>query len=169
MKLKIVAVMASVLLIASGAAMAMPGNAPDQAQDDNAQADEHAQGDDHAEDDANESDANEQAEDAGNESDAEDADETDDDADADEAADNESEDRQGPPADVPAADAADNASDGQGPPVDMPEQVPDFVSDLHEAIGNHTSGAVEGAQSLGEKISDLTPADADDNAGNAPA
>ncbi|MFC7194916.1 hypothetical protein ACFQL4_10075 [Halosimplex aquaticum] len=64
---------------------------------------------------------------------------------------------------MPGADAADAANGSQGPPVDLPAQVPDFVSDVHEAIGNHVGGAVDGAQSLGEKISALTPDDADAN------
>ncbi|WP_436926580.1 hypothetical protein [Halosimplex amylolyticum] len=149
MKLKLVAVFASVLLIATGAAMAMPGNAPDQAQDDNAQADDHAR-DGANESDANGSAADAEADDAANESDAAD----------------ESDDRQGPPSDVPAAGAADAANGSQGPPVDLPEQVPDFVSTVHEAIGNHVGGAVDGAQSLGEQISALTP---DDDAANETA
>ncbi|QLH82543.1 hypothetical protein [Halosimplex pelagicum] len=142
MKLKIVAVFASVLLVATGAAMAMPGNAPDHAQDGNAQADDHSQSGDRAEDDADEFDSN--------------ATESDSDA------------RRGPPADVPAAGGADDANGSQGPPVEMPEQVPDFVSGVHETIGNVAGGAVDGARSLGEKISALTP-DGADAAGNASA
>lgn len=149
MKLKIVAVFASVLLLATGAAMAMPGNAPDQAQDGNATADEHAQ-DEHAQEGHNESNANDSQADA----------------EADHAT-NESDDRQGPPTDVPGADAADAANGNQGPPVDLPEQVPGFVSDVHEAIGGHVGGAVDGAQSLGETISSLTPDDADESAADA--
>ena len=168
MKLKLVAVFASVLLIATGAAVAMPGSAPDHAQDGNAQADDHAQ------DDADAADA---AEAAKNESSA-DAD----DEDAEEsAAGNDSEasgndtDRRGPPGDVPGAGAADAADSSQGPPVDMPEQVPDFVSGIHETIGNVAGGAVDGAQSLGERISALTSGGSDagdaptDEAGNATA
>jgi hypothetical protein len=132
MKLKIVAVFASVLLVATGAAMAMPGSAPDHAQDGNAQADDHAQ-DGHA-NEANESDANE-------------------------AAENDSDDRRGPPADVSGAGAADAANGSQGPPVDLPAQVPDFVGDIHETVGSHVGGAVDSAESLGEKISSLTPGD----------
>ena len=63
---------------------------------------------------------------------------------------------------MPGADAADAANGSQGPPVDLPEQVPDFVGDVHETIGDHVSGAVDGTQSLGEKISVLTPDDAAD-------
>jgi len=149
MKLKLVAVFASVLLVATGAAMAMPGNAPDHAQDGNAQAD------DHAADDTDESDGNEAGERA---------DETANDS---EASENASDARRGPPADVPAAGAADDANGSQGPPVDMPEQVPDFVSDIHETVGNFAGGAVDGAQSLGETVSALTP-DGSGAAGNAP-
>ncbi|WP_459191853.1 hypothetical protein [Halosimplex sp. J119] len=131
MKLKLVAVFASVLLLATGAAMAMPGNAPEQAQaDDNAQADDHAQNGTAAADGGDGADEN--------------------DTDA----------RHGQPSDVPGADAANGS---QGPPVDMPAQVPDFVSDVHGIIGSHVGGAVDGAQSLGEQISDVTP-DGDDAA-----
>jgi len=68
---------------------------------------------------------------------------------------------------VPAASAADAANGSQGPPVDMPEQVPDFVSGIHETVGNVAGGAVDGAQSLGEEISALTP-DGSGAAGSAP-
>ncbi|MFB6173522.1 MAG: hypothetical protein ABEI39_02675 [Halobacteriales archaeon] len=156
MKLKLAAVMASVLLLATGAAVAMPGSAPDHAQDDDAQAADHSQGDEHAREDANESDAVDDA-------DAADNSEPDD-------ADKESDARRGPPADLPAAGAADAAEGSQGPPVDMPEQVPDFVNDVHETIGTHIDGTIDGAQSLGERISALTPGDeADADAGNATA
>ena len=95
MKLELAAVAVSLLLVGTGAAMAMPGNAPA-----DAPADDHSQ-----------------------------ADESDE-----EAAENASE-RRGPPADVPAAADEDEAS--QGPPADLPAQVPDFVSDVHDAIRNH--------------------------------
>lgn len=147
MKLKLVAVFASVLLVATGGALAMPGNAPDHAQDGNAQADDHA---DAAAENAS---ATDDAADA-NESDAE-------------ASENDSDARRGPPADVPAASGADHANGSQGPPVDMPAQVPEFVGDIHETIGNVASDAVDGAQSLGERISALTP-DGSDAAGNVP-
>lgn len=142
MKLELVAVFASVLLVASGAAMAMPGDAPDHAQDGTAQADDHSQADDHAQ-----ADDHSQANDA-------------------DAGENESAMPHGRPTDVPNGEAADAANGSQGPPVDLPEQVPDFVSDVHEVIGNHVDGAIEGAQSLGETISAMTPGS--DAAGNAP-
>ncbi|PSP53577.1 hypothetical protein BRC67_01430 [Halobacteriales archaeon QH_3_68_24] len=71
-----------------------------------------------------------------------------------EVAENASE-RRGPPADVPAAADEENAS--QGPPADLPAQVPDFVSDVHDAIRNHEGGA--DADPLGDLVSSLTPGD----------
>jgi hypothetical protein len=53
-----------------------------------------------------------------------------------------------------AAGGADNASERRGPPVDMPGNVPDFVSDIHRAIADHTGGS-----GLGDIISSLTPDD----------
>ncbi|WP_436931064.1 hypothetical protein [Halosimplex halobium] len=141
MKLKLAAVFASVLLVATGAAVAMPGNAPDHAQDGTAQADDHAQ------DDADEGAENGSAADDASDSGADG---------------NDSDARRGPPSDVPAAGAADAANGSQGPPVDLPAQVPDFVSDIHETVGSAGGGAVDGAQSLGERISDLTPNDGAD-------
>ena len=115
MKLELAAVAVSLLLVGTGAAMAMPGNAPaDAPADDRSQADESDE----------------------------------------EAAENASE-RRGPPADVPAAADEENAS--QGPPVDLPAQVPDFVSDVHDAIRNHEGGA--DADPLGDLVSSLTPGD----------
>jgi len=159
MKLKLAAVAVALLMFTTGAAMAMPGNAPDAAQ-----ADEHSQAGDHQPDDP----AADQADDA--------ADDDSDEAAADERdADNESAERRGPPSDAPApatADAAD-ANSSQGPPVDLPDAVPDFVSEIHELIGQHLDGALDG--SLGEAISGVTPDDGDaadedspsENAGNA--
>ena len=139
MKLELAAVAVSLLLDGTGAAMAMPGNAPaDAPADDRSQADEGA-ADEHA--DANETES--------------------DDAESDgEAAENASE-RRGPPADVPAAADEENAS--QGPPVDLPAQVPDFVSDVHDAIRNHEGGA--DADPLGDLVSSLTPGDGGEESG----
>lgn len=41
-----------------------------------------------------------------------------------------------------------------GPPTDLPEQVPDFVGDVHDAIGSFLDGNLE---NLGSAVSDLTP------------
>jgi hypothetical protein len=124
MKLELAAVAVSLLLVGTGAAMAMPGNAPaDAPADDRSQADESDE----------------------------------------EAAENASE-RRGPPADVPAAADEENAS--QGPPVDLPAQVPDFVSDVHDAIRNHEGGA--DADPLGDLVSSLTPGDGGEES-SAPA
>lgn len=46
----------------------------------------------------------------------------------------------------------------------MPEQVPDFVSELHQLIDQHVE---EGLDNLGERISELTPGDADEQADDA--
>jgi hypothetical protein len=53
-----------------------------------------------------------------------------------------------------AARGADNASERRGPPVDMPGNVPDFISDIHRAIADHSGGS-----GLGDIISSLTPDD----------
>ena len=137
MKLKLAAVAVSLLLVGTGAAMAMPGNAPaDAPADDRSQADEM---------DENETESD----------DAVSADESDE-----EAAENASE-RRGPPADIPAAADEENAS--QGPPADLPAQVPDFVSDVHDAIRNHEGGA--DADPLGDLVSSLTPGDDGEESG----
>ena len=148
MKLELAAVAVSLLLVGTGATMAMPGNAPaDAPADDRSQADEGA-ADEHA--DANETESDEETDENETESDdAVSADESDE-----EAAENASE-RRGPPADVPAAADGDKAS--QGPPADLPAQVPDFVSDVHDAIRNHEGGA--DADPLGDLVSSLTPGD----------
>ncbi|GGM44419.1 hypothetical protein [Haloarcula argentinensis] len=100
------------------------------------------QADDHADnaqaDNAAEQAANETANAAENESDG-----------ATEAAD-----RRGPPAD------AGQAGDQRGPPSDLPEQVPDFVSEIHTLIGQKQAGELTG--DLGAQISDLTPGDESD-------
>ena len=146
MKLELAAVAVSLLLVGTGAAVAMPGNAPaDAPADDRSQADEGA-ADEHADANETESDDAESAEESGEE-----------------AAENASE-RRGPPADVPAAADEENAS--QGPPADLPAQVPDFVSDVHDAIRNHEGGA--DADPLGDLVSSLTPGD-DGEESSAPA
>jgi hypothetical protein len=50
----------------------------------------------------------------------------------------------------------ENAGEGgdAGPPDDLPEPVPDFVSDVHGAIGDFLGGAVD---SLGDAVSGVTP------------
>ncbi len=69
-----------------------------------------------------------------------------------------------------AADASDRggAPDraDRGPPADLPSQVPDFVGDVHDTIGQFLDGDRDG--SLGERLSDLTPddEDADQSDGN---
>jgi len=149
MKLKLAAVAVALLLFATGAAMAMPGDAPDHAQADNhSQAEENAPED--PADDADDSD--------GDEADEADADGNESDAAADE--------RRGPPADVPmvGGDAGD-ANGSQGPPAELPGPVPDFVSDIHSAIHDHLDGSMESGN-LGDVISGLTP-DEGDSEGDA--
>ena len=67
-------------------------------------------------------------------------------------------DRRGPPAD------AGEAADQRGPPSDLPEQVPDFVSEVHTLVGQKLAGDLTG--DLGAQISDLTPGDESDGAEN---
>jgi hypothetical protein len=64
---------------------------------------------------------------------------------------------------VPADGASPNDGQSDGPPVDLPElgppsdlpdAVPDFVSDVHDAVRNHVD---EGVDNLGDRISGLTP------------
>jgi len=55
-----------------------------------------------------------------------------------------------------APDRPGSAAD-RGPPVDLPSQVPDFVGDSHDTIGEFLDDDLVG--SLGEAISDLTPDD----------
>lgn len=48
---------------------------------------------------------------------------------------------------------AGNAEPVRGPPTDMPEQVPDFVSQIHDLVQQKLAGDIA---NLGERISDLT-------------
>ncbi len=64
-----------------------------------------------------------------------------------------------------------NADERRGPPADLPGQVPDFVGEVHDLIGQKLAGDLTG--SLGEQISAVTPDDGEDenatDAGDAPA
>jgi len=51
--------------------------------------------------------------------------------------------------------AAANPADRRGPPVDLPDQVPDFVGEVHDLIRQHLDGSLDGG--LGDRVSDLTP------------
>lgn len=54
-----------------------------------------------------------------------------------------------------AAQPEDAGESGDaGPPGDLPDQVPDFVSDVHGAISDFLVGTVD---SLGDAVSGLTP------------
>jgi len=148
---QIVGVLLAVAVVAVGATAAAPGNAPTDAPS--------AQGDDHPSDQA---DADRAGTDAAPGDDPADA------ADVANASD-------GHENGSVAARSATGATGGhgppadageRGPPTDLPAQVPDFVSQIHETIGQHPDGALEG--SLGDHVSDLTPEDAEDGeaAGN---
>jgi len=62
----------------------------------------------------------------------------------------------------PATEPAD-----RGPPADLPDQVPDFVGDIHQLVQQHTDGDHDG--SLGDQIRDLTPGDEDGEESGADA
>jgi len=74
-----------------------------------------------------------------------------------------------------AADATDRGADrsesaagdaDRGPPADFPSQVPDFVGDIHDRIGQFLDGDLAGP--LGERLSELTPGDADNETTDTP-
>lgn len=62
-------------------------------------------------------------------------------------------------------DTADDGDAGnahaQGPPEDLPEQVPDFVRQIHDAIRQFLSGGLDGI--LGDAVSSRSPADSTEN------
>jgi hypothetical protein len=158
---KIAGVVLAVLLVTTGMAAALPGNAPADSQAGQAE-DKY---DDAAEDapDEEADDGLNQSEDARADGDVavegptlDEVDEVDMGS-ADEADD--------VPGDVPGVERPDEAADGanvsdQGPPVALPEQVPDFVSEIHQQIREYKLGDFTG--DLGDVISDLTPGDAAD-------
>ncbi|MFB6222916.1 MAG: hypothetical protein ABEH86_04490 [Haloarcula sp.] len=65
-------------------------------------------------------------------------------------------DRRGPPAE------AGDETDRRGPPASLPEQVPDFVGDIHSLVNQKLAGDLTGG--LGAQISDLTPGEEHDAA-----
>lgn len=126
MKVQTTAAVALVALVAmAGVAAAAPGNAPDQAATADSQY-EHS-------DDVAESADNGSANDGDRRDNAAD--------DGDLGVEN---------SDEAAAD--EGASANQGPPVALPEQVPEFVSQIHETIGQYLDGAID---ALGEAISSI--------------
>lgn len=143
--IKTLGALLAVLVVASGAAAAAPGNAPADAPVENDSSDAQAQ-DQMREETANSSEANDTE-----------SDEPETDSDEEDRA-GERPEQAGPP------EAVD---DRRGPPVNMPAQVPGFVSDVHQIVTEHLAGGIDG---LGERIGDLTPggdeadADADDPA-----
>lgn len=67
-------------------------------------------------------------------------------------------------ADQDVSDAADAGAENRagpavdadrGPPADLPDQVPDFVGDIHDLVRQHVSGSLDGI--LGHQVSDVTP------------
>jgi hypothetical protein len=64
---------------------------------------------------------------------------------------------------VPMDGNASDADAARGPPADLPAQVPDFVSDIHDAVRTHVEGTIA---DLGDVISGLTPGGADESAGD---
>jgi hypothetical protein len=122
----VIAAVLAALVLSTGTAAALPGNAPDGV----GQADEHAQ-DEHAEETAENADdaadnASGESEEAMNES--------------------ESEGERGPPS--MAEDARPEDAGSQGPPTDMPEQVPDHVTQIHETINQFLGGDSRGRSAL---------------------
>ncbi len=59
-----------------------------------------------------------------------------------------------------ASDRDERAANAQGPPADLPSQVPDFVSQMHDVIGQFLDGEYDG--SLGDTINDVTPGNESD-------
>lgn len=150
MELKIAGVVLAVLVVATGAAAALPGNAPVDAPTEQA-SDNADAGNGDADADASESDDTDES---GMEQSDDSA------ANASGAADE----RDG------AAANASEAADERGPPSEMSSQVPEFVGDIHDLIQQKIDGTVS---SLGEQISSLTPGgdsggDAESGASNAP-
>lgn len=131
---KIVGALLAALVVASGAAAAMPGNAPADSQ--------AGQAGNYVDDSADErADAMDEA------------DETDGDK-MDEANETAGDER---------AAAAGPSDDRRGPPSDMPAGVPDFVSQIHDLIGQKIDGTLS---DLGDAISQVTPGGSgDDEAG----
>lgn len=130
----------ALLVVATGAAAAMPGNAPVDAPDraDNQTTDAEAE--------AAQTETNETADDESGEADEE---------------------RQtggppeemagerGPPEEMAGERGPPTEMAGErGPPEELPGAAPDFVSEIHATIQDHLSGAVE---DLGSAISGITP------------
>lgn len=136
---KITGALLAVLLVTAGTAAALPGNAPaDTPATDEAQASNTThtpaatQPTDEASDDGNESATDEPR-----------------------RGPPATQNRHGPPADRGNAEAHEGR---RGPPVDMPDQVPDFVTQIHQLIRQHLSGVLD--VDLGSAIADVVPGDA---------
>jgi len=137
MQHKTIAGLVLAALLVTGSAAAMPGNAVTQAQEQMSEHTNGAAGNTPVETGEQSNASTDEA----TESDMRDA--------------NGSNADRGPPEGVPAAD-----KDKRGPPTEMPEQVPDFVSELHSLIEQQLDGDLTGP--LGEQRSDLTPGDGDE-------
>lgn len=147
---KVVAIGLAALLLTAGAAAAMPGNAPvDAGANDSEQAPNHV-------------DQTEDSDEATDES----ANATEiDDAPANESVANASDETDGVDNAERAPPAEQRSENAQGPPTDMPEQVPDFVTDVHDLINQHLFGDLDG--NLGEQISDVTPSEESESTAEA--
>lgn len=138
-KLAVIAITA--LIVTAGAAVAMPGNAPE-----HAAADENERASDQVSDDA--ADTRSTSDSAADEN-----------ASAEDASDDRS---SGPDARAAAqSDYPPESAAASGPPADLPEQVPDHVTTIHELIVDFLNGDLDG--NLGSSVSaaaGTTPADA---------
>lgn len=127
-RLTMIAAGLAVLVLATGAVLAQPGNAP---VDVGAQTDDHGQAADHGQS------ADHQMTDTDH---------------TNETAETESDDAGSQAAAAPEADAHGNDAE-QGPPVEMPTPVPDRVADIHEMIQKFIDDDLEG--SLGQSLQDV--------------
>ncbi|MFB6073771.1 MAG: hypothetical protein ABEJ89_02020 [Haloarculaceae archaeon] len=123
--IRTIAVVAAVLVLATGAAAAMPGHA---------QADDHAEnatqapaGDHHVDEQAGNDAADSSPATSGNET------------------------AHGHAADQAESGHAAADHGARGPPIDLPAQVPDFVSEIHHMIRQFLDGSLGG--SLGDAVS----------------
>ena len=126
----------AVLMVATGAAAAMPADAPTDASVEQPANATDAQQNGSGQADVAPGGGDENPSDGGV-SDAEDADEN--------------------------ASPAGIAEDRRGPPSDMPAQVPDFVTDIHDLVQQKIDGTLS---SLGDQVSSLTPGGEADGGGS---
>ncbi|MFA9416294.1 hypothetical protein [Natrinema sp. HArc-T2] len=137
----LIAAVFAVLIMATGFAVAAPGNAPVDVDTGADSTDDHAESEPQHATDHDDRRENAATERNGN----------------------------GAAADEHNGNGAADERNGQGPNVDLPAQVPDHVSTIHDRISSFLSGDLE--TSLGDAISEVTPddenADESDEAGDA--